>query len=275
MLERTIIPVIISTMTRRGMTLLELLLALAVFVVLMTIVWSTMTYLFRLELRRGQQSEQQRIIRTWTQMMNDDFRSAIQDTEQLNKAEGSETIRHFGVSGTATLLRIDISDYSWRAEQSSELRTIFYEFHRADGLVRLERDYATSTSVEGLKQMVPEIVSGQFRYFDGKTWYNQWASLDREGAPTAIEVTFNSLSTAESQRWRRQGVNSREPVMNRIIVQIPAASQTFSEEYRRATPPPKPQDIATVPPPPSFPSPPPPEAQSPTPSPFHSLFGDD
>jgi len=260
-------------MIRRGVTLVELLLALAMLIVLMSIVWSVISFIVRLELRREQQTEQQRFVRTWTQILSDDVRSAIQDTEQLNKAEGSETIRHFGVSGTTTQLRIDITEFSGRSEQSSELRTIFYEFDQDNGLVRQERDYAALKSVEGFKQKVPAIVSGQFRYFDGGTWHDQWDSLDRKSAPSAIEVTFHSLSSTESRRWRRQEANSREPVSNRVIVQIPAASQTFSQEYQRATPPPKPED--NVPSPPAF-EPPPPEYQPPPPpSPFHSFFGDD
>ena len=254
------------------MTLLELLMASAMFIVLLSIVWSATLFVTRVERRRGEQTDQQRIVRTWTRMMSEDFRTAIQDTEQFNKVEGSETIRHFGVSGTSTRLRIDVSDYSRRSEQSSELRTIFYEFHQENGLVRSERDYAAAASVEGLKQMVPDIVSGQFRYFDGATWQDQWDSLDRKCSPSAIEATFYSLSPAESRRWRRQETNSRTPVMNRMIVQIPAASRAFSE-YQREVPIPDPKQIVILPP--SSPPPQLPEYQPPPSSPFHSLFGDD
>jgi hypothetical protein len=237
------------------------------------IVWGATLVLSRTETRRAQYSDQQRVVRTWTQIISGDFRTVIQDTEQLNKAEGSETIRHFGVSGTATQLRIDISDYSWRSAESSELRTIFYEFHSVSGLVRRERDYAALKSVDGAVQMAPEIVNGQFRYFDGGSWHDQWASLDRKRAPSAVEVTFYSLSLAEADRWRRRVAGVGEPVMNRVIVQVPAATEGFFESYQRAQVPRPPQEYQ----PPAPPLPPaPPQAQPPPPpSPFHSLFGDD
>ena len=260
--------------TRRGVTLLELLLAVAIFIVLLSIVWSATSFLLRAEQRRMQQTEQQRIVRTWTQIMTDDFLSAIQDTEQLNKGASGETIRHFGVSGTSTQLRIDVSDYSWRSEGSSELRTIFYEFQPASGLVRRERDYAALTSVAEPQKIAPEIVGGQFRYFDGRTWHDHWASLDHKSAPAAIEVTFRSLPFGEAYRWRSGTPSTRDPFENKRTVQLPAASQMAFESYQRAAPPRPPETTPPqpppMPPPMPLPSPPPP----PPPSPFHSLFGD-
>jgi hypothetical protein len=218
-----------------------------------------------------QQTEQQRMVRVWTQIISDDFQSAIQDTEQLAKGMDGETIRHFGVSGTSTQLRIDVSNYSWRTEESSELRTIFYDFQPENGLVRRERDYAALQSVAGAIRIAPEIVSGQFRYSDGRTWHDHWSSLDRKSAPAAIEVTIRSLPLGEANRWRNQVPGTREPVEDIVPVLIPAASQMVFEPYLRTAPPRPPEMIPPTPPPmPSLPPPPPP----PPPSPFHSLFGD-
>ena len=256
-------------MRRLGFTLIEVLLATAALTVLLSIVWSVTIFLSRLETRRALHTGQQRIVRTWAQILNDDFRSAIQDTEQLNKAQGDETIRHFGVSGTSTWLRIDISDYSRRSTESSELRTIFYEFQPDSGLVRRERDYAALTTAKGAVKIAPEIVSGQFQYYDGGTWHDQWTSLEQKSAPSAVKVTLHSLPLAEANRWRNQIPASSEPAINQVTVQIPAASRMF-ESYQRAQPPQEEQP----PPPPSPPSPP--QLQPPPPpSPFHSFFGDD
>lgn len=258
----------------RGFTLLEVLLASAMFFVLLGIVWNATLFILRAETTRMRQTEQQRIVRYWTQRLNDDFRSAIHDTEQLNKAVGSETIRHFGLSGTATQLRIDISKIStdsWQSAETSELKTIFYDFQQTSGLVRREQDYSAPPSAGGVIQIAPEIVSGKFRYFDGRTWYDYWASLDRTGAPSAVEITFYSLPLSEAERWRKQAPETKEPVLHRMVVQIPAASQTYFESYRRAQPPPPPGEVPPPPPsPPQTPQPQPP----PPPSPFHSLFGD-
>jgi len=257
---------------RRGITLLELLLATAIFIVLLSIVWSATSLLLRAEQRRMQQTEQQRTVRAWTQIISDDFLSAIQDTEQLNKAVGGDTIRHFGVSGTATQLRIDVSNYSWRTEESSELRTIYYDFHPESGFIRRERDYAALTSVSELVKTAPEIVSGLFRYYDGRAWHEHWSSLDRKSAPAAIEVTFRSLPFAEANRWRNQMPDVREPFESKVSVPIPAASQMRFEPYRRTAPPrpPEPERPLLPPPTPSSLTPPSP----PPPSPFHSFMAD-
>ena len=255
---------------RRGFTLMEVLLASAIFIVLLSIVWEVTALLLRAEKTRMRLAEQQRIIQTWTQMMNDDFQSAIQDTEQLNKAVGSETIRHFGLSGTATQLRIDISNYDWQSADASELRTIFYDFQPASGLVRREQDYASLKSATGAFQMAPGIVGGTFRYYDGRTWHEYWANLDQKRAPSAIEITFNTLPFSEAERWRRREMGVHEPVSKRVVVQIPAAAHTYFEPYRRAQ---APRPLNETPPPPSPPQPPRPQPPPP-PSPFHSLFGD-
>jgi len=258
-----------SHITRRGFTLLELLLVVAIFIVLLGIVGSASSLLLQAEKQRLQQTEQQRIVRIWKQTLTDDFLSAIQDAEQLNKAVADETIRHFGVSGMRTQLRIDISDYSWRSESSSELRTIYYDFQPTSGLVRRERDYAALESVPGFVRIAPEIVGGQFRYYDGRTWHDQWSSLDRKSAPAAIEVTFRSLPLADANRWRNRVPGAREPIENRVSVPIPAASKMTHEPYRRAAPPAPP-----APPTPPAP-PPPPSPPQPTPlSPFHSFMAD-
>jgi prepilin-type N-terminal cleavage/methylation domain-containing protein len=260
---------------RQGFTLIEVLLVLAILAVLFGIVWGVTLSLTNMEARRAQSSGQQRIARNWKQTLSDDLQSVIQDTEQLNKAEGDETIRHFGVVGTATELRIDITDYSWRTEESSELRTIFYKFDPASGLTRQERDYATLQSVESAVQIAPEIVSGTFRYYDGSSWSDQWASLDRKRAPSAVEVTFYSLPIAEAVRWRQRIPSTSEPVMNQVQVRvnIPSAAQGYFEQYQR-TQAPRPLQEERPPQPPAPPPPPRPPAP-PQPRPSHSLFGDD
>jgi type II secretory pathway component PulJ len=246
-------------MTRRGFTLLEILLAFSMLGTILGIVWGVLFIFAQMEARRTQHVQQQQLIRTWTQVLNDDFRNVLQDVEQFNKAEGSETIRHFGVDGTETQLRIDVADYSWRSAESSALRTIFYEFPQTGGLIRRERDYAAPQSATEAVRIASELASGQFRYFDGGTWHPQWVSLERKSAPSAIEVTFSSLPFSDTNK----------PTQHRIVVQIPSVSQGFSESYQRVQPPRPPQEDQPPPPPsPQAPS-------SPPPNPFHSLFGND
>ena len=225
--------------------------------------------LAQMEKQRASQTQQQRTIRHWTEIIGDDFRSIIQDAGQdMHQTADGETIRHFGVTGTADQLRIDISNYAWRTAESSELRTVFYEFNPTIGLVRTERDYAAEASVAENVQNAPEIISGQFRYYDGGTWHEHWASLDRKSVPSAIEITFYSLPISAANRWRRGETGIEEPFLSRVLEQIPSAFQGF-EEYHRARPP-QPLESSQPPPMPYEPLP-----SSSPPNPFHSLFGDD
>jgi prepilin-type N-terminal cleavage/methylation domain-containing protein len=258
---------------RRGLTLVEVIIVVSILGTILGIIGSVTLMISRIETRRHQHADHQRTVRAWTKILEDDFRSAIQDTEQLNKAEGSETIRHFGVIGTASQLRIDISNYSLRTTESSELRTIFYEFDTEKGLIRKERDYAAADSEKEREQIATEIVSGKFRYYDGSSWHDQWTSLERKSAPSAVEVTFDSLPRREADRWRKQ-MSDDAPAQHRVVVQIPAASKGFHESYQREQPPKPPQPPQEDRPPPP-PMPPTPQPPPPPPRPFHSLFGDD
>ena len=257
-------------MMRQGFTLIEILFVLSTLGALLGIVWGVSYMLIHMEKQRASQTQQQRVIRHWMQIINDDFRSAIQDAGQdLGQSADGGTIRHFGVVGTAEQLRIDIVNYIWRTPGSSELRTIVYEFHPTSGLIRTERDYIESATAEVI-QDAPEIIGGQFQYYDGGTWHEHWVSLERKSMPSAIGITFYSLPVSAAKRWRDGESDIEEPFASRMVVQIPSAFQGF-EAYQRAQPP----GITQPPPPPmpapTFESPP----SLPSPSLFHSLFGDD
>jgi 5-formyltetrahydrofolate cyclo-ligase len=264
---------------RKSFTLLEVLLASVLFAVLLGIVLSMTSFFIRSETQTVLQTEQQRIVSAWIQILNDDFRTAIQDTEQANKKEGNETIRHFGLYGTATQLRIDVSDEGQAVFDSSTLKTILYEFQPASGLMRREQDYAAAKTARfgnpAAERFSPEIVGCRFRYFDGNTWHEHWASLDRKGVPAAVEAVIQTLPLAEAVRWRNQMPHTVEPALNRIVVQIPAAPLSIFKPYQREEPPKPPVDPIAVTPPP-MPQPlEPPALPPPPPMPTHSLFGDE
>jgi len=134
------------------------------------------------------------------------------------------------------------------AANAPELRTVSYEFVDAEtalesedpsryGLIRRDLDFETplpeneaaprnqvdsgggeydgeSPFTAGLTSdammVVPEIVSAEFRYFDGRGWSSQWNSLQRKGLPVAVEVVLRMRSHDERPGPDREGLDLDE-----------------------------------------------------------------
>lgn len=58
---------------------------------------------------------------------------------------------------------------------------------------------------------VPEVVSLQFRYFDGRGWTDSWNSLDRKSLPAAVEIQLQLADSTPDSGRRRPGANIRQP----------------------------------------------------------------
>ena|GEM_PF-2759764 len=255
---------------RSGFTLLEILLVSLAIVLLFSVIAGISLTVMRLGQTQSQHALHQRIVRNVTQIMGDDIRTAIHDlqyqNQRANRGTPGETIRHFGVNGTDKQLRIDLLNYSRMTfsqdemtQDSSELRTVFYEFFPNAGLVRRERDYLAPVllGLEEHTQAVSGIIDGRFRYFDGAVWHDHWASLSSKRLPSAIEVLFYIESGGEI-------------FSDRIVIQIPPGLHAHAS-YRRAEPP---RSVELISPPPQYTGSPQPTL-SPTPppaSPFLSLF---
>jgi hypothetical protein len=55
---------------------------------------------------------------------------------------------------------------------------------------------------------VPEVVSLQFRYFDGRGWTDGWNSLERKSLPAAVEIQLQIAAVASIPARRRAGEGS-------------------------------------------------------------------
>jgi type II secretory pathway pseudopilin PulG len=58
-------------------------------------------------------------------------------------------------------------------------------------------DGERESAADDTRLSVPEVVSLQFRYFDGRGWTDAWNSLDRKSLPAAVEI---QLQLADSSR---------------------------------------------------------------------------
>jgi hypothetical protein len=92
---------------------------------------------------------------------------------------------------------------------------------------------------------VPEVVSLQFRYFDGAGWSSEWNSLQRKSLPAAVEVVLGvagsgpGLNTvaARGKALPAAAASEAHTPTYRLIVDLPA-----SPSYRK-TPPEAPERV--------------------------------
>ncbi|MDR1964097.1 MAG: type II secretion system protein GspJ [Planctomycetaceae bacterium] len=278
---------------RTGFTLLELLLALALFIVLIGLLWNIITLFSKTQTQGTRLAERSQLVRSLAQLLEDDLKSAIQDPiHPLESSVGDDDVRRFGLSGSLQVLRIDVIEINPFAvtttqetsptrqalfgeiqttePRAAELKTVFYDFQQANGLTRREIDFETSDinapGLEGSHLLAPEVVDCRFRYYNGSVWSDSWESLERAGLPVAIEVTLRILPLAEAEQYRRnttlnENIDSAilrlhlsQPVLSRIVAYLPTSPIRKSETYQRKTPPKK-EELPTIKVnPPPFPS---------------------
>jgi hypothetical protein len=170
---------------RRGLTILEVLLAMSLLVVLLSMLWSMTQVFSDIFVKGTQRAGKSQLVRSLSQLMHDDLGSAIQDPihPSQKKMLGTAAVRRFGLNGNDQELRIDvvqINPFKARPQgkrsapsgdalyggtgsgyiaQAPELKTVFYRFvHPASyeaisgearcGLRRKELDFETPTGEE-------------------------------------------------------------------------------------------------------------------------------
>lgn len=104
---------------------------------------------------------------------------------------------------------------------------------------------STADAVDDRWTWVPEVVSVQFRYFDGVGWTSSWNSLQRNSLPVAVEVRIGLADPSASDQTVAEPVEDpleevaapvSAPVTQlRMVVDLPG-----SAEYRRRREAPKP-----------------------------------
>ena len=275
-------------MPRSGFTLLELLLAMALLLVLLGMIWNVIALFQRTQSRGTRLADHSQLLRSLTQLLEDDFKSAIQDPIQNagknmsgDNMLGGDDMRHFGFRGSAQQLQWDVlamnpfapmepphqvssGEIEHTGPKAAELKTVFYEFRPDEGLSRRERNFETfdtnAAGDEGTLR-VPEVVDCRFRYFDGSQWSDSWDSIARQGLPVAVECTLEIVSLAEARKIRNglgEPLRSATATVSRFVIHLPNSPLRKGEEYCRTEPPRKEPLFSVEVPSPAPPSPPPP-----------------
>lgn len=250
---------------------MELLLVLALFVILVGMLWNIISLFSKTQTQGTRLAERSQLVRSLAQLLEDDLKAAIQDPiNPLTDSVGDDDIRRFGLSGRSQELRIDViqtnpfltaptqprqarwGEIQTTTPQAAELKTVFYDFQQHNGLTRREIDFETpdinALGVDGTNLHAPEVVSCRFRYYDGRSWSDSWESLERGGLPVAIEIVVRLLPLTEAKRYRHETTPNEElntavlrlhltpPTINRLVVYIPSSPIRQFESYQRKTP---------------------------------------
>jgi prepilin-type N-terminal cleavage/methylation domain-containing protein len=170
----------------KGFTLLELLLALGLFVVLTGMLWNIIAIFSKNQTQGTRLAERSQLVRSLAQLLEDDLKAAIQDPiHPSENLTGDDDVRRFGLSGSLQTLRIDVIEINPFATltpqphrallgelqpttpRAEELKTVFYNFQQFTGLTRREIDFETpninAQGVEGSNLQAPEVVGCRFR----------------------------------------------------------------------------------------------------------------
>lgn len=135
---------------RRGLTLLEITLTLALMATLFSMIWGLMSLYSRHYLMGEKRMARAQLVRSISQLLESDLGSAVQDPIHPMRPETSEavSIRRFGLRGDSTTLAIDVVEPNLfdeiatpaenlafavgggkpQSPQVPELKTVFYEF---------------------------------------------------------------------------------------------------------------------------------------------------
>ncbi len=160
-----------------GFTLLELLISISLLISLISMIWALMQLYSTYYVAGTRKADRSQLVRSLSQLLNEDLGAAIQDPVQplAPGAEGDDSVRRFGLSGSSTSLRIDVVQINplksaeipktfrpatagpvqMHAPQAPELKTVYYDFvplsaylktpNAKCGLTRRELDFETPT----------------------------------------------------------------------------------------------------------------------------------
>jgi prepilin-type N-terminal cleavage/methylation domain-containing protein len=246
-------------MTRRkGFTLLEVMLSLAISLMLMAVLYAALDVQFRTmntgqdaaaegQLARGLLNRMANDIRNSLGTINTDTSSGIKLTTNSSSSSNSSTSNsssssssnsttttpteyNFGIQGQDTQIYLyptTVPHFDQTTAQNqatiSDMRIYSYQLAGGRGLVR-QAYQATApdgsmNAIGSPEVLGPEVVALGFRYFDQTS--GQWNSSwdgSQLGPPMAVEITLAIQTVA------RRGAKQKPPAYHRAVVAIPTAS---------------------------------------------------
>lgn len=101
---------------------------------------------------------------------------------------------------------------------------------RLRGVVEVEEDESRNVALADASILAREIVSLQFRYYDGYTWVTEWDSVLKERLPRAIEVTIGFIKQDYKPAGSLNLPGQVTIIPIKHIIQVPSSIPVSGEE---------------------------------------------
>lgn len=177
-----------------GFTFVEMILTATIFAIVMGTLYAALRSGMQAHSVTDRRSEQLYLLRALRRDLNEDLSSAYADPDEFEycfsverQSEGI-TISFYSVP----------SEYQLRNGFAGDLRLIEYSLVKADEQgMGLERSVSPVVAGQVLDRVEAETLmdnlkSGDFSFFDGQTWVNEWMRLDQ--LPKAVRFEFSQPS---------------------------------------------------------------------------------
>ncbi len=101
---------------------------------------------------------------------------------------------------------------------------------RLRGVVEVEEDASNSVALSDASILAREVVSLQFRYYDGYSWVTEWDSVVKERLPLAIEVTIGFIKQDYKQPGSLNLPGQVTIVPVKHVIHVPSSTPVSGEE---------------------------------------------
>jgi type II secretion system protein J len=191
---------------------LELLVALAIVVVVITLLYETFNAVLRSTQLVDEESEIDQMVRISMERMTNELRSAY--WRPPSETAGSSTFMFVGQDSMASdyptdTIRFSTLSHARVSSGNADPTVSIVEYAlvpvpETDAAVLMHREETTplSPSASGLEEyeLAESVVGLSFRYFDGKDWAEQWNDADKRKLPKAVEIQLIIKDHAGQER---------------------------------------------------------------------------
>ncbi len=101
---------------------------------------------------------------------------------------------------------------------------------RLRGVVEVEEDASNTVAPSDASILAREVVSLQFRYYDGYSWVTEWDSVVKERLPRAIEVTIGFIKQDYQQPGSLNLPGQVTIIPIKHVIQVPSSIPVTGEE---------------------------------------------
>ncbi len=101
---------------------------------------------------------------------------------------------------------------------------------RLRGVVEVDEDKSGAVAIGDASILAREVVSLQFRYFDGYSWVTEWDSVTSERLPRAIEITMGYIKPEYKQSGALNLPGSETIISIKHVILVPTSSPVSGGE---------------------------------------------